>query len=394
LAKVSNDILKIYSRLFEIDLESVSADESAPFGPTAPAYPPGLFSETEAATAQAEMHKRLYLQRLAAVEALAETSNTSSYSLEPEPGAENVADIFKRAWGPWSAARLVDLLALQRSAAFKLANSFSCLGSQIEKWDTELQSTPTPPMRQVQGDPKLRPVTPESSKTTSARPENLEPTPLSHTAASTQPVFTWAKVAAIPPRQGSEDGPGPVINLGSSISDFKQNTAAPAMSKPNVDEALEKQGRIVFIRGCNKATKLRDITERITQGPLMSILLERHASCPALSACIIFMDATQAQGFVDKNDIAIQSTGHTIYGPGTQVVRGGPWPEDDEIRAMITRRERRRLTFSAGGLFQKVSRDAFKADIYAIAGEANVEFLWLFNTGNATVVFASVGSPL
>jgi hypothetical protein len=140
LAKVSNDILKIYSKLFEIDLESVSANEDAPFKPTTPAFPPGLFSDSEEATAQAEMHKRLYLQGLAAEEALAETSNTSSYCLEAEPGAENMADMFKRARGPWSAARLVDLLVLQRSAAFELANSFA----SAVRWNSGIPSFRTP----------------------------------------------------------------------------------------------------------------------------------------------------------------------------------------------------------------------------------------------------------
>ncbi|MCJ1248840.1 hypothetical protein MMC30_006061 [Trapelia coarctata] len=390
LAKVSNDILKIYSRLFEIDLESVSADEDGPSEPTTPAFPPGLFSNAEEAKARAEMHKRSYLHGLAAEDALAESPNTSSYYLEPEPGSETVADIFKRAWGPWSEARLVDLLALQRSAAFELANSFARLSSQMKQWDKDLQSTPIPPMRQIHEDSKLMPVTPESSKTASARPANTDPAPARAAVTSKEPVSTWAKVAAIPSRQGSGDKPGPTINLVTSMSDFKESTVPPAMSKPNVHEAMEKQARIVFVRACSKTTKLRDITKHITEGPLMSILIEKEPSYPPLSACIIFMDAAHAIEFVQKNGAATNINRHSLYGSGTQVVGGGPWPEDDEIRAMTSRRERRRLTFSAGGLFQRVSRDTFKADIYAIAGEASVELIWLFNTGNATVVFASV----
>lgn len=237
------------------------------------------------------------------------------------------------------------------------------------------------------------PVAAESSKPTDARPVSLGPAPLSPAAASTEPQFTWAKVAAIPAQQGSEDKPAPVINLISSVSDFKDATVAPAMSKPNLSEAVEKQARIAIVRGCSKTTRLRDITKQISEGPLMSILLEKDTSHPPLSACIIFMDATHAREFVVRNNIATRNTGNTIYGPGTQVLAGGAWPEDDEIRAMGLQRERRRLTFSARGLFQRVSRDTFKADIYAIAGEANVELIWLFNTGNATVVFASVGAP-
>lgn len=393
MAKVSNDILKIYSHLFEIDLESVSADEDGLSDTTTPAFPPGLFSDCEEARAKAEMHKRSYLHGLAAEDALAESPNTSSYYLESEQGSETVSDMFKRAWGPWSEARLVDLLPFQRSAAFELANSFSCLSSQMKHWDTELQSTPIPPMRQMHEDPKLMPVTPESSKTAAARPGNIGSAPMSPAVVSTQPVSTWAKVAAIPSRQGSGDKPGPTINLVTSLSDIKENIVPPAMSKPNVDEAMEKRARVVFITGCSKTTRLRDITKHIAEGPLMSILIEKDPSYPPLSACLIFMDATHAIEFVQNNAAATNINGHSLYGSGTQVVSGGPWPEDDEIRAMISRRERRRLTFSAGGLFQRVSRDMFKGDIYAIAGEANVELIWLFNTGNATVIFASVRAP-
>ena len=394
MAKVSNDILKIYSHLFEIDLESVSADEDGPSGPRTPAFPPGLFSNAEEAKAKANMHKRSNLQGHAAEDALAKSTNTSSYYLEPEQGSETVADMFKRVWGPWSEARLVDLSTLQRSGAFELANSFSPLSSEMKQWDKELQSTPISPMQQIQEDLKLRPVTPESSKTASARPSNICPRPTSPAVTSTQPVSTWAKVAAIPAWHGSGDKPGPVINLFTTLSEFKENTIPPAMSKPNVHEGTEKQARVVFVRGYSKTTRLRDITKHINEGPLMSIIIEKDPSSPPLSACIIFMDATHAIEFVQKNAAATNINGHSLYGPGTEVVGGGPWPEDDEIRAMNTRRERRRLTFSAGGLFQRVSRDTFKGDIYAIAGEANVELIWLFNTGNATVIFASVRVPL
>ena len=61
---------------------------------------------------------------------------------------------------------------------------------------------------------------------------------------------------------------------------------------------------------------------------------------------------------------------------------------------MVLKRERRRLTFSLGGLFQRITRDEFEADIVAISGKDNLELLWLFNTGNSTCIFASVRHPM
>ncbi|MCJ1394180.1 hypothetical protein MMC18_007058 [Xylographa bjoerkii] len=83
-------------------------------------------------------------------------------------------------------------------------------------------------------------------------------------------------------------------------------------------------------------------------------------------------------------------SGMVLY--GKEIVPGGPWAADDEVRSMAPPlRERRRLMFTWSGLFQRISRDQLQAEIEAIAGAAQVEFIWLFNVGScATVAFASV----
>ena len=49
--------------------------------------------------------------------------------------------------------------------------------------------------------------------------------------------------------------------------------------------------------------------------------------------------------------------------------------------------------FVCAGIFARVPREAFKLDVEKVAGKAGVQFIWLFNTGTATVVLASV-SPI
>jgi hypothetical protein len=45
--------------------------------------------------------------------------------------------------------------------------------------------------------------------------------------------------------------------------------------------------------------------------------------------------------------------------------------------------ERRRLTFARSQLFTHGMTEAqFKNDIYRLVGQAHVELVWLFNTGN------------
>ena len=53
-------------------------------------------------------------------------------------------------------------------------------------------------------------------------------------------------------------------------------------------------------------------------------------------------------------------------------------------------KERRRLTFVGAGIFARVPREVFRQDVTNIAGKDGIEYVWLFNTGNATVVCASV----
>ena len=74
---------------------------------------------------------------------------------------------------------------------------------------------------------------------------------------------------------------------------------------------------------------------------------------------------------------------------------GGNWPHDSDTIAMSERggKQRRRLMFVCAGIFARVPREAFKLDVEKVAGKAGVQFIWLFNTGTATVVLASV-SPM
>ncbi|MCJ1378845.1 hypothetical protein MMC17_001944 [Xylographa soralifera] len=401
LAKVSNDILEIYNTHVMIDLDvalsrpsNVSlASSPGTSPPGAPIYPPGLFQSMEEARGQVRAQPIISCLDGPSVVELDSRYKNSAYDwLTRRPG-ETLADTLEKAFDPWGQERFLDLVAMDPDAAMFFAQSLNKLRDQMQEWDKKLlQSTvfkhqpKTAPSRTIGTATQL-------STTLISNASSTQISPAGSTWEPQQAQFTWAKVAAIPATSAERTVHGPTINFTTSLKDLTpeefEELVAPMCTNPNPSEAVRKQGRVVYIRGCKKGTQLKDITAHITEGAVMSIFIEEDPSYPPLSACIIFMDYEHAAEFMGKNAREIGRSGKALC--GKEIVPGGPWAEDDEIRSMAPpRRERRRLTFSCSGLFQRISRDQFKADIEAIAGAAQVELIWLFNVGNATVVFASV----
>ncbi|KAI9880823.1 MAG: hypothetical protein M1830_000259 [Pleopsidium flavum] len=203
--------------------------------------------------------------------------------------------------------------------------------------------------------------------------------------------ITWAKVAATPAPRAKEEEPEAAC--GSTNNVRATNIIGP--TNPNMDEPLAEQQRVVWIRGCSRTTTLEFISEQIHEGPLMSILFDADPRNPDdqddRAACVIFHQALHASKFVKDSQDMMERLGCCRYGIGYSIEPGFPWPADDEIRAMDPgHRQRRRLTFVGQALFLRVRRSKFEADVKSVAGKRNVELIWLYNVGNATVVLASV----
>ncbi len=203
--------------------------------------------------------------------------------------------------------------------------------------------------------------------------------------------ITWAKVAATPAPRANEEESESVCGSTNNV----RATSIIGPTNPNMDEPFAEQQRVVWIRGCSTLTTLRFISEKIHEGPLVSILFDADPMNPedqgARAACVIFHQALHASQFVEDNHDMMKRLGCCRYGPGYSIEPGFSWPADDEIRAMDpSQRQRRRLTFSGQALFLRVPRMKFEVDVKNIAGKHNVELIWLYNVGNATVVLASV----
>ena len=142
---------------------------------------------------------------------------------------------------------------------------------------------------------------------------------------------TWAKVAAFPIETNEVTDPIPSFRTPTSLTDDTKETldkvTPPKRKNPNIHEAVEKQFRVVHIRGLSKETKLRDVTAHINEGPIVSIFFYHDHKFPLLSARIIFMEANSARAIVQRARKEKEESGHTVFGAGTEVVKGGRGPK-------------------------------------------------------------------
>jgi hypothetical protein len=183
---------------------------------------------------------------------------------------------------------------------------------------------------------------------------------------------SWASIAATPPYDGNR------------IVKFRPaDGTTRTVPESSVDPFRPQDARVIWIKPWNQERKcLGDITEKIDQGPLFSIA---HSQADD-AACVIFQHAHHARAFLEVNARHARMYGQGLFGPGCEVLEGQAYPATEDIRRMDLRNERRRLTFARCRLFTNGMTEArFKADIFDMVGEGNVELVWLFNSGNGTI---------
>ncbi|KAE8352647.1 hypothetical protein BDV28DRAFT_157713 [Aspergillus coremiiformis] len=159
--------------------------------------------------------------------------------------------------------------------------------------------------------------------------------------------------------------------------------ALPAPMFPDIPEA--KAG-VLRIYGKTSKDIVQYITTRIHEGPLQDIRLETNGRTR-----VTFQHASQAIAFLKSNQEMEQMLGFGRFGCGYRIELAEiiDW-NDDHRRMNQPIRERRRLSFARKRLFaDNMSPEKWKQDIRTLAGPGNIDFLWVFNSGNATAVFTS-----
>ncbi|PYH84061.1 hypothetical protein BO82DRAFT_410787 [Aspergillus uvarum CBS 121591] len=152
---------------------------------------------------------------------------------------------------------------------------------------------------------------------------------------------------------------------------------------PNPTEA--KAG-VIRIYGKTAREHTSFITTRIHEGALLEVRVEADDRTR-----VTFQLASAAVEFLKSNREMQQLLGYGRFGTGYHVELAEIVDWNDDLRRMNQPiRERRRLSFARKRLFAEgMTPDKWKHDIRQLAGPGAIDFLWVFNSGNATAVFNS-----
>jgi hypothetical protein len=207
---------------------------------------------------------------------------------------------------------------------------------------------------------------------------------------ATKAPTSWAAVAAAKPEVNTGTSLGLVINHAKKGTETDPQASTPGPS--TTPETLGEQQRVIWIAPASPSDfSLLDITEQIPGGALNSVCFSETADGEE-GVCVVFMLASSANEFFNIHAYNCRKARPT-YGPGVGLYFGKPMPASPSILAMFSREAgpaRRRLTIARRQLFNEVTRDKFEYLVDGWVGEHNVELIFLYNSGNATIVLASV----
>jgi hypothetical protein len=144
---------------------------------------------------------------------------------------------------------------------------------------------------------------------------------------------------------------------------------------------------------------LQKISKIVAEGPLYSIRFGVNPDDGSRYVGLIFMAAADAAEFhrvlEEQKASRAPNTKRWIFSgyPDVVAVRGDPHPADSSIRAMMKPpMARRRLTLVKKGLFNIWGQKDIEKLCEQHVGAENVQVVFVYNGGNATIVFNDVGS--
>ena len=144
-------------------------------------------------------------------------------------------------------------------------------------------------------------------------------------------------------------------------------------------EIPETKAAVLRVSGRLTKDIIQFITTRIHEGPLQDIKIEANGR-----ARVTFQHASHGVMFLNSHKEMEALLGFGRLGPGVSIelLEVVEWNEDHR-RMNQPIRERRRLSFARKRLFaDNMSPEKWKQDVRTLAGPGNIDFLWVFNSGN------------
>ncbi|RMJ21144.1 hypothetical protein PHISP_07988 [Aspergillus sp. HF37] len=192
----------------------------------------------------------------------------------------------------------------------------------------------------------------------------------------------------MPPRVATAALPGPRQSSSEDEDSMSQmaGMAVAHYSPLSPEMPAEAKAGVIRVHGKLARDFVQFITTRIHEGPLQDIRTESRACVR-----ITFQHVAQALAFLKSNQDMEQMLGFGRFGGGyhVELAEVVDW-NDDHRRMNQPIRERRRLSFARKRLFaDNMTPEKWRHDVRNLAGAGNIDFLWVFNSGNATAVFTS-----
>jgi hypothetical protein len=163
-----------------------------------------------------------------------------------------------------------------------------------------------------------------------------------------------------------------------------------------IPEKQSEQMRVVFLLNLPNSLTLKDVSDGIQEGPLVQIAFGTDAETGARYCGVVFQYAKDAEVF---HQVLLKEKAESRperFRFVMEAVRGEAFPADETIRAMNDPKigASRRLTMVKKGFFFVLNQRRLENLCNKTVGEENVQLVWLYNGGNATVVFANVASSM
>ncbi|ESZ90054.1 hypothetical protein SBOR_9558 [Sclerotinia borealis F-4128] len=241
---------------------------------------------------------------------------------------------------------------------------------------------------------------PQSPFPTQSKFESIAETEEGASPTPTQPVFqtqasTWAAiVSSASPNGRNVDLHPDTPRSGRRLNSIGRIPSIPAI-KPVIHESLSHQARVVLILNIPTTMTLSDISNAVREGPVVCIRFGVDADSGRRFSGIVFQHAQDAQLFYDTLRQERVDNMPNRFRFIADCVRGDPFPINDDIIAMgAPTYASRRLTIVKKAFFFAFTGRNLQTLCEKEVGKENVQLVFVYNGGNATVVFAEVSAAI
>jgi RNA recognition motif-containing protein len=205
---------------------------------------------------------------------------------------------------------------------------------------------------------------------------------------------SWANIAgtANPSHQVINIVPASRVAAGPRL---KPVGRIPSISGPRGGESHIQTIRVVHLLGIPNNLGLQDISNAVREGALRAIRFGINAEDGSRWAGIVFQHASEAEAFWQVLSREKAEGKPERFKCIVEAVRGDPFQQDDILRAMGPPTfASRRLTIVKSKFFFMFGEKHLRGLCEKLVGKENIQLIWLYNGGNATIVFADVESAM